>query len=387
MTPSKLTQEKKFNEIVYLSSSTFFDRSANTVHVAKMTSAISHYGIPTTLYAYFDDNKVEISRVKEEYGVSNHVQIKNYEFIRSSFKLVNLFYLFIMSVIIGFRHNGNTLFYGRNLILLYLLKSLFKRVVVLELHSLETSRLRRTISRFLVKKFDLIVVITNALKNDLLGEYRFGTEKIIVLPDAADYIDIEFSTQSDNGIITVGYVGSFYQGRGIELILEVSKAFPEVNFILIGAPREYFIDKLNYENVKVCEYLPHNELKKYYVDFDIVIAPYSKKISVHGDEGDTSRWASPLKVFEYMSYSKCILISELPVFREVLADNYNCLFCEPDNPTDWIDKLRIVLNDPILRRRLGENAYLDFVNEYTWEIRVKKLVNYLHEHNITFLSK
>ena len=59
--------------------------------------------------------------------------------------------------------------------------------------------------------------------------------------------------------------------------------------------------------------------------FDILIAPYQEKVYVHGstlenfekNALETSKFMSPLKIFEYIATKKPIITSDMPVFKRI----------------------------------------------------------------------
>ena len=105
-----------------------------------------------------------------------------------------------------------------------------------------------------------------------------------------------------------------------------------------------------------------------------LLAPYEKKVSIFGNsKSDTSKFMSPLKIFEYMSHKKPIIASDLPVIREVLNDK-NSILVEPDNIDLWIKslkKLRVSKN----RELIASKALIDFRN-YTWNNRANLVIKY-----------
>jgi len=85
---------------------------------------------------------------------------------------------------------------------------------------------------------------------------------------------------------------------------------------------------------------------------------------------------SPLKMFEYMSAGRPIIASDLPSIREILNEN-NCLFCEPDKPDSLAHKIKIILADTILVKKMGLRARQD-VSHYSWQERAKKIINFIN---------
>ena len=82
-----------------------------------------------------------------------------------------------------------------------------------------------------------------------------------------------------------------------------------------------------------------------------------------------------MKMFEYMSSNNPIISSDLPVLREVLTHNYNCLLCTPDNTDDWLFALDRICNDTSLAQTLSQNAFNDYDTKYTWKKRASTIVN------------
>jgi glycosyltransferase involved in cell wall biosynthesis len=62
-----------------------------------------------------------------------------------------------------------------------------------------------------------------------------------------------------------------------------------------------------------------------------------------------------MKTFDYLACGRAIAASDIPVFHEVLSEK-SVLFCEPENPQDWIAKVDLLTRDETLRRRLGSQA-------------------------------
>ena len=107
-----------------------------------------------------------------------------------------------------------------------------------------------------------------------------------------------------------------------------------------------------------------------------MLAPYEKSVSVAGDAGETATFMSPLKIFEYMSWSKAILCSDLPVLREVLADGANAILIPPDNLGAWRDALARLIREPETRLGLGRAARRDFIARHTWRRRARFVLEF-----------
>jgi glycosyltransferase involved in cell wall biosynthesis len=84
---------------------------------------------------------------------------------------------------------------------------------------------------------------------------------------------------------------------------------------------------------------------------------------------------SPLKLFEYMSWGKPILCSDLPVLREVIEDGRNGLLLPPDDPTAWAAALCRLMDNPDEGERLGNKARADFLARHTWRQRANRVLD------------
>jgi glycosyltransferase involved in cell wall biosynthesis len=105
----------------------------------------------------------------------------------------------------------------------------------------------------------------------------------------------------------------------------------------------------------------------------VLVAPFARRVET--DSGvDTSRWMSPMKVFEYMASGRPIVISDLPVLREVLRPDVDALMVEPEDPDALIAALEQLRDDPDLGARLAASALERVRSEFTWELRARRIL-------------
>jgi glycosyltransferase involved in cell wall biosynthesis len=101
-------------------------------------------------------------------------------------------------------------------------------------------------------------------------------------------------------------------------------------------------------------------------------------VSIEG-LGDTSKYMSPIKIFEYMSHKKPIIASDLSVIREVLNKN-NSLLVDCDNVKSWIRAIKKLKNEK-KRHKLSTQALIDFKN-FTWKNRANIIIKKLYKLKI-----
>ena len=363
-------------KIYYIAEATIPSVSAYSQHVMQMSAQISKkkkFKLITinqnknllhkvkNIFKFYDVNNFDIKIVNS----SNIVFFDKIIFILNILKEINIF--------------EKKFFISRSPIASLILLLLNCKIIV-ELHHPFHSKIFLKIFNLLSKRKNLvqIIVISKNLKKYLIENTNYNIEnKISILPDSANkkqYSLIKSKINFSNK--NIGYVGSFYKGRGIELIKKISLILKDFNFYLIGDYSNYKFNSRNFpKNVNFLGFKNQNSLKKYYHNFDIVLAPYADDVRVFGDKLNTSKFMSPLKIFEYMSNKKIIISSNNQVLREVLKNNLNCILCNYKNPIEWANRIRMVSSDMSLKKKISMNAYSHFKRKYTWEIRADRILN------------
>jgi glycosyltransferase involved in cell wall biosynthesis len=377
--------------IQYLSSSRIVSDSANSVHVMKMCHAFAAAGHDITLSALAGSGEEE-DAVFRYYGVERFPLIRHDE---DSHPLVGMLWWLrrrvpslrvggVPSILFGslriapmLRKCGPELVYARNLDWLAGLPP--DLAFVAESHRPPSNRVEAAIERRLYRRrgFLRLVVISDKLREIYLSLFPWLREKILVAHDAADDPNPEAWARQKQPGFHVGYVGHLYAGRGTGLIVEMARALPSVTFHLVGGSEE---DRRGLassglsENVRLHGHHPPSELANFFGRFDAVLAPYQRKVAVVGG-GDTSAYMSPLKLFEYMSWGKPILCSDLPVLREIIADGRNGRLLPPADSDAWVAALGQLIDNPHEGERLGKEARADFLARHTWRQRVNRVLD------------
>ena len=173
------------------------------------------------------------------------------------------------------------------------------------------------------------------------------------------------------------YAGGLYPDREIENILKLAKNNPELLFIIIGGPdKNKILFEMNASrglitNIQFTGLIPHIKIPEYLYAADILLALWSKKVP-------TINYCSPLKLFEYMASGRLILTHRFPTISEVLEDNIDAIFCEPDD----FHSLKTKLGEALLKYRnkdYGDSARRKAFELYSWDTRVKKLLEFIAE--------
>ena len=174
---------------------------------------------------------------------------------------------------------------------------------------------------------------------------------------------------------TVGFTGHIYKGRGADLLFELAKQLPQVNFLWVGGTPdlvEYWrgeLQRAGMDNVTMTGFVSHERIPLHQAASDILLMPYSRSISASSGQ-DIAEVINPMKMFEYMASGRAIITADLPVIREVLNEN-NAVFCEPADLNAWKSAIESLFANESLRMKLGNQARRD-VESHTWVKREER---------------
>ena len=251
----------------------------------------------------------------------------------------------------------------------------------MELH--HDLKIESRVVRFLVKKFKFlnsiyikkIIAITHGVKEEYVKKKIIKKDKIIVLPSGSS-IKKNFNFLNNKKYFKIGYFGSMFKSRGLNLIKNLAKIDKENSYHLYGNLNN--INKFQYKNlhknIHLHKYVPYkdipNELKK----MDILIMPYVSSITVAGNVGDITNFTSPLKLFDYLSSGKIIICSDLKVLKEIIKENINAIFVKNyTNIYSWKNEIQKLKNQPHKQLIISKNNYRLSKN-YSLNQRAKKIL-------------
>ena len=369
--------------IAYLSGSFIPSREANSVHVMKMCSAFSGLGYEVLLIARGEERDIELDFA--DYGVQTRFFLRK---VRDQRRTLSnrLFYPFLAAKTVQGIWQESDLLYARHLPSLLVALFTTPSKFIFELHS-PPGIVNLIVLKTLIKtrRFRGLVVISASLKKRMLS--LLGPkwdDSITVAHDGADSPPIELAENAIESVrpgkahgLRVGYVGHLYPGRGIEVVGELARRMPEVEFNLVGG-RESDISYWKNQFMELSNVIFHGHVRPAEVyqlqrRMDVLLAPYAEVLHHAGGAHNTAPWMSPMKIFEYMAAGRAIIASDLPVLREVLCDGLNALLAPPGDIDSWVQALRR-LQDDSLRQTLGAQAATMLVENYTWTKRAQRVL-------------
>ena len=362
--------------IVVISNSAAPSRNASSLQVSKLCEAFSYLNHNVTLIL---PNTGISENYFNFYNINNKFKIIRLRFFKKFPRGIK-YYLFSVIAIFKAFFLSADLFVTRNYLTAFLL-GMLKKNVILEIH--DTLEIEGRLIKLLQKKLNFlnfnniikIVVTTKTLKNYFVQNWDVKGNKIQILHNGSSLKP--FFKTNYNQKKKIGYFGSIYKSRGIEMILKLSKLDKQNKYFIYGGTKEEIrrIKSYNFgDNLVIHNYVPYKQINQKLKDIDICILPYSKKITVSGDVGDISNYTSPLKVFDYMVNGKLIICSDLPVLREILKNNFNSILVKNFNNVDsWLKIVRNISKNFQRYNQIRYNALI-FAKRENMIWRAKKIL-------------
>ncbi|MES2544099.1 MAG: glycosyltransferase family 4 protein [Bacteroidota bacterium] len=250
-------------------------------------------------------------------------------------------------------------------------------------------KLAYTLEGFIYKKATLINVLTPAFRAALIDKKGISPDKIIFIPNAADFslsdeLLNNFNKQQfrkeldleDKFLIT--YVGAHGVANHLEQILETGKLLEDTNveFLLIGQGMEKerlkkLSDEMQVKNVRFLDPVPKADVFKY-----ILISQMGASVLKNVD---TFKTVYSNKTFDYMSCKTPVFMAIDGISRALVEESDSGVFVEPENPDDFAEKIRYYIANPDLIKKQGENGYAFAKENFDRERLSKTYLNYLLE--------
>jgi len=359
----------KFSNIYYIAEIFLPSKSAYSIHVMKMCNAFAKKKISTDLYIYNKNNNLNFF---DQYNCIKKFKIHSLNIKKNNFFARVLFALKILKLILP---KKNSLIISRS-VLTAILLNFFKNNVILELHHELTGLTKyffllcKNFSSF--KKLKIIFI-----SNNLRNHFKLKGNKTIILDDGVDLDNFKFKKKHKIKKKTCGYFGSFAKGKGIENIIDISKFNKNIFYDLYGDFQNSNFSKdsfKSFKNIKYKGYLKYKNIPQTLSKYDILLLPYSSKVYVRSKSIETSKYMSPLKLFDYMASKKIIVASKMNVYKHIL-NKKNSVLIDPGSPNIWANEIENVFNNLNKYKKLGNSAN-KLVKKYTWDNRINKIIRF-----------
>lgn len=219
-----------------------------------------------------------------------------------------------------------------------------------------------------LRRADTVIAITGELVRQLRQRFQL-TRPMPVLPSATDVLPATAPKDWSVAGRHIVYAGSLYGWKGVDDLVAAAALLPaDVRITIIGGSTAE-IARLQANRpadgaeIVFLGHLPHAEVLARLAGACIAILP--------NRAGSVSAFTSPLKLFEYMACGCALVVSDLPVFREVLGAEDAAWFAAGE-PAQLAAAIRRLVDDPATAGALSAKMRV-MAQQYTWPARAEKL--------------
>jgi len=172
----------------------------------------------------------------------------------------------------------------------------------------------------------------------------------------------------------VGYAGHLYPWKGVDVLLETLARVENSHGIIAGGHAEEpdlarlkaLAERLGIASrVEFAGIVEPPRVPEFLQRADILVLP-------NPPSAISTRFTSPLKLFEYMAAGRAIVASDLPSIREILRHEVDALLVAPGEPEAFATAIERLVAQPGLAARLARAAF-DSALDYSWDRRAERL--------------
>ena len=359
---------KKGSKIYYIAELNLPSKSAYSIHVMKMCEAFSKLKYDINLFVI---NKKDKDQTNKDYNIN--YKFKIFSIFNNSI-LLNFVIRIIFSLkILSKKTEKEAIFLSRSIVF-SLIACLFRKKIILELHH-EIKGFSKIIY-WLLKNLNLIEDLKYIfLSRNLNDIYKINKKKYLVLDDAVNIDDFK-KKKGTKYKKTCVYVGSFFEGKGVEQIFRLAKKNKKTFFHIYGE-KKYLRLKKKEKNIKIFDYVNYSKIPSIMSRYEVALMPYQRKVKGRGSIW-LHEYMSPLKMFDYMAAKMIIIASNLKVYKHILKDDFNCILVNVNEDEKWSKAIQLAFKKSNKNKFLKRNAYKT-AKKYTWNKRCKKIINFFEK--------
>jgi glycosyltransferase involved in cell wall biosynthesis len=233
-----------------------------------------------------------------------------------------------------------------------------------------------------IKKSDKVITVSQEFIEEVLDRTNISRDKMVLVPNTVQKSFYEDAVIS-HGIVkryqsnfVVLYLGDTGLRRGLQTaisaVFQLKDQIPNIKLVIVGKNTTDNVLKAQIKELKIEKFVDFEGWQNvslfpsYIVASSICISPLHRNI-----QHDV---AYANKLFQYMSFSKPVLVSNAIAQKNLVEKTNSGLVHEERNVEDFTDKVMEYYNDEEKRLRFGENGKRFIEEEFCWEKTSEKLV-------------
>lgn len=256
-----------------------------------------------------------------------------------------------------------------------------------ERKSLAFVRLAKRLEIEAYRDADLVVAVSDALKEIIVRESGRPPEEVFVLPNATDGRRFDPAAAhprrlSDRPVI--GWLGYMTAWAGVDTLVraiaDLRRSGREVHAVLVGdGPHRAAVNDLVAservgEIVHFLGHVPWDDVPDLLAGFDLAYSGQRRM-----DIG--AMYHSPQKLYEYQAMALPIIASDYPDARRLIGEADAGWLFAPDDALDLRRAVEEALQAGDLGAR-GRRARANVTRQHTWEVRVRQLLSELSNRGL-----
>ena len=234
-----------------------------------------------------------------------------------------------------------------------------------------------------IRKAAKVITVSQEFVNEVIERTNIDSSKIVLVPNTirkAFYEDAVIEPEILNkykGHFVILYLGDTHLRRGLQTAIYAMKKLSEkiknVKLVVVGTNTtdnvlKQNVQDLNIENLVDFEGWKNVSLFPSYIkSSSICISP------LHRNKQHDVAYAN--KIFQYMSFSKPVLVSNATAQKNLIEKVKAGLVHVEKDSEDFADQVLKIYNDKILANKLGENGKHFVETSFSWEQTSKNLVH------------
>lgn len=236
------------------------------------------------------------------------------------------------------------------------------------------SKLVKWVEKGLAKRISAVITVAESIAK------RFEESEIKHVTMIKNYpLLIPTLDRHDDGVNRILYVGGISYLRGYKEMIQMMDYIPQelnAELHLIG-PLQFIreedrnIEELKKKRIYLHGRIPFTEVQKWYAKGKIGL------VTLHPIENYLH--SLPIKLFEYMSMGIPQIVTEIPLWKQIMEVSQSGFTVDAYNPEEIAERATNILQDPSLFEKLSVASRQAYEEKFNWQTEEKHLLK-LYKH-------
>lgn len=237
---------------------------------------------------------------------------------------------------------------------------------------------------------DLLVCISEELKQIIIDNLNIAAERIFVMPNGVDtefFDPDQYQAKRLFEGFTIGFVGGLAEWQGLDYLLEAVSSLraegADINLTFVGdGPKRATLEQKAAalglaDHSRFVGHVSREAVPAFIAGFDV---GYSGQIPLRMGK----MYLSPLKLYEYMAMAKPVIATDFEDSRRVVKNGETGFLFSASNEQERCAAIISAYESQPRLSQLGREARATIVSEHSWQTRVASLINTTTAEGVEF---